>query len=93
MNHNFAFTMNYLKQSVDTYYAMQMGQDTRLLKLCNFCDNAFIAKNPKAEYDTYNCKNKANVYKSRKRVVSKNVILTDDGIKVKITPSKESSDT
>ena len=90
---NFAFTMNYLKQSVDTYYAMQMGQDTRLLKLCNFCDNAFIAKNPKAEYDTYNCKNKANVYKSRKRVVSKNVILTDDGIKVKITPSKESSDT
>ena len=42
-----------------------MGQDVRLLKICNFCNKAFIAKNPKAEYDTYNCKNKANVYKSR----------------------------
>lgn len=89
---NFTFTMNYLKQSVDTYYAMQMGQDTRLLKLCNFCNKAFIAKNPKAEYDTYNCKNKANVYKSRKRIESKNIIHTEDGIKVKINPSLEISD-
>ena len=31
---------------------MQMAQDVRLLKICNFCEKAFIANNPKAEYDT-----------------------------------------
>ena len=51
----------------DLNYAIQMGQDVRLLKICNFCNKAFIAKNPKAEYGTYNCKNKANVYKSREK--------------------------
>ena len=68
-----------------------MAQDVRLLKVCNYCDKAFIAKNPKAEYDTYNCKNKANVYKSRGKAISRNVIHTDNGIAVKI-PSQELSD-
>lgn len=51
-NNSFGFTINYLKQSIDIYYSMQMAQDVRLLKICNFCEKAFIANNPKAEYDT-----------------------------------------
>ena len=67
-----------------------MGQDVRLLKICIFCNKTFIAKNPKAEYDTYNCKNKANVYKSRAR--SSNMIHTDKGIVVKLPIANISDD-
>ena len=84
-NNSFGFTINYLKQAIDISYSMQMAQDVRLLKICNFCEKAFIANNPKAEYDTPQCKNKANVYKSRGKTISRNVIHTDDGIEVKIT--------
>lgn len=87
-NNSFGFTINYLKQVIDTYYCMQMAQDVRLLKVCNYCNKAFIANNPKAEYDTYNCKNKANVYKSRAR--SSKMIHTETGIAVKL-PSEEFS--
>ena len=89
-NNSFGFTINYLKQAIDISYSMQMAQDVRLLKICNFCEKAFIANNPKAEYDTPQCKNKANVYKSRGKIISRNVIHTDDGIAVKI-PSQELS--
>ena len=87
-NNSFGFTINYLKQAIDISYSMQMAQDVRLLKICNFCEKAFIANNPKAEYDTPQCKNKANVYKSRGKTISRNVIYTDDGIEVKITGQK-----
>lgn len=82
-NNSFGFTINYLKQAVDIAYSMQMAQDVRLLKICNFCEKSFIANNPKAEYDTPQCKNKANVYKSRGKTISRNVIHTEDGISVK----------
>lgn len=92
-NNSFGFTINYLKQAIDVYYSMQIGQDVRLLKICNFCNKAFIANNPKAEYDTPQCKNKANVYKSRGKDISRNATHTEDGrIIVKVTPSKELSD-
>lgn len=90
-NNSFSFTINYLKQAIDISYSMKMAQDVRLLKICNFCEKAFIANNPKAEYDTPQCKNKANVYKSRGKIISRNVIHTDNGIAVKI-PSQELSD-
>ena len=83
-NNSFGFTINYLKQAIDISYSMQMAQDVRLLKICNFCEKAFIANNPKAEYDTPQCKNKANVYKSRGKTISRNVIHTDKGITVKM---------
>ncbi len=89
-NNSFGFTINYLKQGIDTYYAIQVAQDVRLLKLCNFCHKAFIANNPKAEYDTPQCKNKANVYKSRKKNLTPNLINTENGITAKI-PSQELS--
>ena len=84
-NNSFGFTINYLKQAIDISYAMQMAQEVRLLKICNFCEKAFIANNPKAEYDTPQCKSKANVYKSRGKTISRNAIHTDDGIEVQIT--------
>lgn len=89
-NNSFGFTINYLKQGIDTYYAIQVAQDVRLLKLCNFCHKAFIANNPKAEYDTPQCKNKANVYKSRKKNLTPNLVNTKNGITAKI-PSQELS--
>lgn len=89
-NNSFGFTINYLKQAIDISYAIQMAQDVRLLKICNFCEKVFIANNPKAEYDTPQCKNKANVYKSRGKIISRNVIYNDDEIAVKI-PSKDLS--
>ena len=90
-NNSLGFTINYLKQAIDISFSMQMAQDVRLLKICNFCNKAFIANNPKAEYDTPQCKNKANVYKSRGKILSRNVIHTDNGIAVKI-PIQELSD-
>lgn len=90
-NNSFGFTIEYLKQAIDIYFSMQMGQDVRLLKVCNYCNKAFIAKNPKAEYDVYACKNRANVYKTRGKFPNKNVKLTENGFEVKL-PSKELSD-
>lgn len=89
-NNSFGFTINYLKQAIDISYSIQMAQDVRLLKICNFCEKAFIANNPKAEYDTPQCKNKANVYKSRGKTISRNVIYNDNEIAVKM-PSQELS--
>ena len=80
-----------LKQVIDLAFSIQLARDVRLLKICNFCNNAFIANNPKAEYDTPQCKNKANVYKSRGKTISRHVIHTDNGIAVKM-PSQELSD-
>lgn len=81
----------YLKQAIDLYFSILLAQDTRLLKICNFCNRAFIANNPKAEYDTPQCKNKANVYKSRGKDLPRNVIRTEDGLMAKM-PSKDLSD-
>ena len=54
-----------LKQYIDYYFAKTVSQDINLLKICKFCNKAFLAVNPKAEYHTPQCKNKANVYKNR----------------------------
>ena len=91
-NNSFGFTINYLKQAIDISYSMQMAQDVRLLKICNFCEKAFIANNPKAEYDTPQCKNKANIYKSRDKSISTNIIQPEKGISVKISSNDLSDD-
>ncbi len=59
------FQITCLKQYIDYYFAKTVAQDINLLKICKFCNKAFLAVNPKAEYDTPQCKNKTNVYKSR----------------------------
>ena len=55
----------YFKQAIDMNFLINLTQDVQLLKICKFCKKVFIAANPKSEYDTPNCKNKANVYKNR----------------------------
>lgn len=59
------FQITCLKQYIDYYFATTVAQDINLLKICKFCNKAFLAVNPKAEYHTPQCKNKANVYKNR----------------------------
>ena len=39
--------------------------DNQPLRSCKYCNRAFIAKHPKAEYCKPSCKNKHNVYKNR----------------------------
>ena len=57
--------ITYLKQFIDYSFIKIVSKEVNLLKICKFCNKAFVAKNPKAEYDTPKCKNKANVYKNR----------------------------
>lgn len=59
------FQITCLKHYIDYYFAKTVAQDINLLKIYKFCNKAFLAVNPKAEYHTPQCKNKANVYKSR----------------------------
>ena len=40
-------------------------EDNQPLRSCKYCNRAFVAKHPKAEYCKPSCKNKHNVYKSR----------------------------
>ena len=62
------FQITCLKQYIDYYFAKTVAKDINLLKICKFCNKAFLAVNPKTEYDTPQCKNKANVYKSRSKI-------------------------
>lgn len=55
-NNSFGFTINYLKQAIDISYSMQMAQDVRLLKICNFCEKAFIATIQKLNMTHHNVK-------------------------------------
>ena len=59
------FQITFLKQYIDYYFAKTVAQDINLLKICKFCNKASLAVNPKAEYHSPQCKNKANVYKNR----------------------------
>jgi len=44
---------------------LMITDDTQQLRSCKYCNRAFVAKHPKAEYCKPSCKNKHNVYKSR----------------------------
>ncbi len=59
------FQITCLKQYIYYYFAKTVAKEINLLKICKFCNKAFLAVNPKAEYHTPQCKNKANVYKNR----------------------------
>ena len=56
-----------LKKAMDAVFVSEVMAEVRKLKICRYCDEPFIAVNPKAEYDTPACKNKANVYKFRSK--------------------------
>lgn len=44
---------------------LMITDDNQPLRSCKYCNRAFVAKHPKAEYCKPSCKNKHNVYKSR----------------------------
>ena len=80
------------EMGVSFNFLVNITQDIPMLKACKYCGKAFIASNPKAEYDNPNCKNKANVYKSRGKVIANNMIVKEDGtIAMKIAPSEDLS--
>ena len=56
-----------LKNAMDAVFVSEVMAEVRKLKICRYCDKPFVAINPKAEYDTPACKNKANVYKFRSK--------------------------
>ena len=76
--------------NIDENFKLYAIQEKKYLKLCKHCGKAFVASNPKTEYDTFSCKNQENVYNSIARL-SSNVTRTKDGLTVKITPSEELS--
>ena len=47
---------------------LMITDDNQPLRSCKYCNRAFVAKHPKAEYCKPACKNKHNVYKSRGKV-------------------------
>jgi hypothetical protein len=44
---------------------LMITDENQPLRSCKYCNRAFVAKRPKAEYCKLSCKNKHNVYKSR----------------------------
>ena len=46
-------------------FGLMVTDDNQPLRSCKYCNRAFIAQHPKAEFCTHGCKNKFNVYKSR----------------------------
>lgn len=58
---------NSLKQALDMSFGFMLCSEKNPLKICKHCGKVFYAKNPKAEYDSSQCRNQANVYKSRNK--------------------------
>lgn len=56
-----------LRQAIDLYSSVLISQHKDKLRICKHCSKAFIAKNPKTEYCSFQCKNQSNVYKSRNK--------------------------
>lgn len=60
-----AWQPNSLKQAIDMSFGFMMSSEKNPIRQCKHCGKVFLAKNPKAEYCRAECRNKANVYKSR----------------------------
>lgn len=56
-----------LASIIETMLLLNETNGRNEVKLCKYCGTPFIASNIKAEYDTPQCCNKANIYKSRNK--------------------------
>lgn len=56
-----------LASIIETMLLLNETNGRNEVKLCKYCGTPFIASNIKAEYDTPQCRNKANIYKSRNK--------------------------
>ena len=56
---------NSLKLAIDTMFALNETTERKTVKMCKHCGKPFSSENLKAEYCSPQCRNQANVYKSR----------------------------
>lgn len=66
-NPEISWQPNSLKQAIDLSFGFMLCSEKNPLKICKHCGKVFYAKNPKAEYCSPQCRNQANVYKSREK--------------------------
>ena len=59
------WTFNSLKLAIDTMFALNETAERKTVKMCKHCGKPFASENLKAEYCSPQCRNQANVYKSR----------------------------
>lgn len=61
------WNFNSLKLAIDTMFALNETTERKTVKMCKHCGKPFSSENLKAEYCSPQCRNQANVYKSRAR--------------------------
>ena len=61
------WVFNSLASALDTILLVKICDKNQPLRMCKHCGKLFIAENVRAEYDTPQCRNQANVYKSREK--------------------------
>ena len=59
------WNFNSLKLAIDTMFALNESSERKTVKMCKHCGKPFSSENLKAEYCSPQCRNQANVYKSR----------------------------
>ena len=59
------WNFNSLKLAIDTMFALNETTERKTVKMCKHCGKPFASQNLKAEYCSPQCRNQANVYKSR----------------------------
>ena len=59
------WNFNSLKLAINTMFALNETTERRTVKMCKHCSKPFASQNLKAEYCSPQCRNQANVYKSR----------------------------
>lgn len=62
------WNFNSLKLAIDTMFALNETSERKTVKMCKHCGKPFSSQNIKAEYCSPQCRNQANVYKSRGKV-------------------------
>ena len=67
INQKWLIFFKILKQAIDMSFGFMVCSEKNPLRICKHCGKVFYAKNPKAEYDSSQCRNQANVYKSRNK--------------------------
>ena len=61
------WNFNSLKLAIDTMFALNETTERKTVKMCKHCGKPFASQNLKAEYCSPQCRNQANVYKSRSK--------------------------
>ena len=59
------WNFNSLKLAIDTMFALNETSERKTVKMCKHCGKPFSSENLKSEYCSPQCRNQANVYKSR----------------------------